>query len=1858
MEVATITKAVRSVLTASTLALAISPVAWAGDCTAPAPGTAIQCDGAFTDAVAYSGEDLTLIVGANTPTNVTVTNVGAAVSAFALNSVDVTVAAEISAYSDVGDAFGVYAYAIEGDTTVVNTGPISAVSEFGLADGIFASGGQNVTVDNGGDVSVSGYTWAAGIEAGSDDGSVAVNNGGAIDVALSGDVYAPGNYASATGIFAKGSAGAQVTTSDSSSIAISNAVNGIGISATSYGDTSVTNAGTVNIGQGSLYATGIHAVVSAEAGSASVDNSGAIEAVGSFSATGIEVLASGVGAVGSLTNSAGITAVSNSAATGLFVSADGGATLDNSGDTLAIAYGAGRNGGVAYGLQATSLGGDTSVENTAAVTSYATGKYYASSTGISSSSQYGTASLTNTGDVQALNGGLLGATAFGLRAVGGGASVVDNSGDITASGKYTYGILATSSAGDVSVTNSGSITLDRSFGYNQSAFGLLTVANLGDTSVANSGLISVTGGSAYGVVFQAGADANADNSGSISVSGDGIALGIFGLSRTQGDVTLTNSGDITTDASAGSAYGIFTQTRSATEGSPNTGNVSIEHTGTIAVSALGGNATGISASAIAGDVSISSSGGIDAQALAYINGNGVYAGDAFGIYAVADEVDGTISVTNTGQISAVSEYGLADGIFASGQNVTVNNSGTIGASGYTWAAGIEAGSDYGSVAVANDGAIDVALSSDVYASGNYAHASGISALGGMAAQVTTTDASSIAIHNAVYGTGISAVSYGNTNVSNGGSITIGDGSLYATGIHAAASAEGGTATVDNSGTIDAVGSFGATGIEVLASGVGATGHVTNVGDIAAVSYQAATGVFASADGGAVIDNSGTVLATGLGTGVYGGVTYGLQATSLAGDTSVNNAGSVTAYSTGGKYYGTSTGISSSAQYGTASITNSGDVNSFNTSTLGATTTGLRAAGGGGTAVDNSGNITASGKYTYGIMATSAASDVSVSNSGSITLDTSYGSNKYGFGLLTVASAGDTSVTNSGQISVEGGSAYGVVFQAGGNATASNSGSIAVSGDSIALGMFGLSRTQGNVSLTNSGDITAYSYAGSAYGIFAQTRSSDATLPNNGSISITNAGSIAATAYGDATGISAGAMTGNVSIGGNGSIEAHALSYVGYDGGTYGGNAYGVFAQATGGNVSVGTGTISAISDAGFATGALALSTQGNVAITNSGDVSASVAGLDGTRAVQAIGLYGLAPSGAVSITNSGTAQAFAPTGLASGVVVYGNTFAVTNSGTISAEGASSVGVTLEGTAGSLTNAGTIKATTPTGDGLAILGLAGDLQITNSGVLSGGIVTGSGADTLDNSGSWEITGTLNDFGAGNDRITNTASGKLVFADGTLSLGSGSNTFENRGTIVVSGDNVIDMGTGPDATPDLLFTSLTPRAAAVVSANGQPFLNNGIIDFVDGAPDDVLTINGDLGGSGTLNLDISTLQGLSDKLYVNGNVVDGTKQQVDATLVDGAASSRVLSAPPVQFAVVTGSAASNAFVGGIVANAPAGGFLSLGVLVSSQATAAGATAFSAQVAANGLNDTGVLAASIAPGVQNLLTSQIGTWRQRMGVVPPTSGESGFSTFARVFRDSGDVSPSHEAVNFGQDGGFDFEQTNSGTEVGVNMALTERFNIGVTLAKAKGSQHLSNGVGLDRIDGDTLGAYASWMAPSGFYLDASYRLMYFDTKLQSAAGIQRSSDGNASAVNLEGGYAFNLGNGLTIEPQLQYTWTSVDSVSIQGEGTMFRSQDADWQRGRVGVLVSKAFQTGGDVTWTPYGAASAVHVGDGASGYTIDNAFLGNTSTKGNSALVELGIGMRAKGFSATAGANWSDGGSLDGFFGGQVVVRYDW
>jgi outer membrane autotransporter protein len=276
--------------------------------------------------------------------------------------------------------------------------------------------------------------------------------------------------------------------------------------------------------------------------------------------------------------------------------------------------------------------------------------------------------------------------------------------------------------------------------------------------------------------------------------------------------------------------------------------------------------------------------------------------------------------------------------------------------------------------------------------------------------------------------------------------------------------------------------------------------------------------------------------------------------------------------------------------------------------------------------------------------------------------------------------------------------------------------------------------------------------------------------------------------------------------------------------------------------------------------------------------------------------------------------------------------------------------------------------------------------------------------------------------------------------------------------------------------------------------------------------------------------------------------------------------------------------------------------------------------------------------------------------MGVID-NFNKGAIALWARVFSSEGSFQPEHSGDFVG--GNFDWEQKNSGVEGGIDFAVTDEFSIGLLLSKSQADIDLENGGnGSADLDADTWGIYGTWISPNGFYLDASYRWTDFDVDLHSVAG-NMETEGDAETFNVEAGYAWTLSGGLKIEPQLQYTKTTLDNVDVLHtiNGMTFHYDDADSSRGRLGVAIRKGFgEADTGWLWTPYAALSVVREFDGEALYSVNNVFIGESDMEGTSMLVELGFTARHQNWSVYGGLNFEDGGALEGWFGGQLGVRY--
>mgnify|MGYP007072814972 CR=1 FL=1 len=1017
------------------------------------------------------------------------------------------------------------------DVTVHSSGPITT-------RGVDASGILAQSIGGGG--GTGGFSAAAGLGAGKTAGGASVSIGGSggagggsgtVDVESTGQITTFGDRSYAIqaqsiggGGGSGGFAGAlSAAFSSGTPVSIGAAFGGSGGDGGDAGDVIVLTAGGA-----STFGASAHAVfaqsVGGGGGSGGMSISGALSAgkntiglSGSFGGSG------GVGGdAGDVSvTSQGLTVTRGDFAFGVFAQSVGGGGGDG-GFSGTLTGGLGSKDSISFGL---SMGGSGGAAG-------------------------------DGGDVTVVNNGQIvtfGSDAFGVfgQSIGGGGG--------------TGGMAVTATVGGTKATN-----VSLAFGGTGGAGGAA-----GDVGVTNTNRIATYGGGAIGVFAQStgGGGGAGGAAGALAASGSesvNLSLNMGGEGGTGsvgGDVTVTNSGVITTEGEL--AYGVFAQ--SIGGGGGHGGMAGIDETqwsdylaggaGTVSLGsksknisvALGGDGGSGNHS---GDVTVTNAGSITTTgvqaAVIFAQATGGGGGDA----GVATAASGSFGGSENGNYSvAIGGTGAAAG---DGGNVLVNNSGVLRSTG-DGSAGITAQSVGGGGGAGGDArgyAIAFTRSESTTEPKSTTYTLSLGGEGGAAGDggiVTVINTGRI-VTDGAYSFGIFAESIGGGGGFGGRVSTQGadvftfldlankgesDGRQIAIGGDGAGGGDGGAVLVTNSGLIQTSG----TGAHaVFAQSVGGGGGDGGSGLAGDVSVGGDGGV--SGDGGAVtVSNTGTIR-------TYGVIARGIFAQSVGGG---GGTGGATDYD-GDAAYSYHQGLSDSMTVINNILGAKDLVESFKEPAwgIGIGGSGGAAGNGGAVSVTNVGSIQTAGDLSHGIFAQSVGGGGGTGGEGTIT---SVGQLVFSGSGGSAGDGGDVTVTNTGLIQTAGFGAYGIFAQSvggGGGVAGDTSLGIASWGDLSVFGgedysdfgslqinpLDGFSGVGGDVTVVNTGDIILL--GDGSVGIFAQSIGGGGGLFGSG-IGLSFAGSMGG--VGDSGTVTI-IQTGNVYAGGKNGVGAFFQSHAG------------------------------------------------------------------------------------------------------------------------------------------------------------------------------------------------------------------------------------------------------------------------------------------------------------------------------------------------------------------------------------------------------------------------------------------------------------------------------------------------------------------------------------------------------------------------------------------------------------------------------------------------------------------------------------------------------------------------------------------
>lgn len=564
--------------------------------------------------------------------------------------------------------------------------------------------------------------------------------------------------------------------------------------------------------------------------------------------------------------------------------------------------------------------------------------------------------------------------------------------------------------------------------------------------------------------------------------------------------------------------------------------------------------------------------------------------------------------------------------------------------------------------------------------------------------------------------------------------------------------------------------------------------------------------------------------------------------------------------------------------------------------------------------------------------------------------------------------------------------------------------------------------------------------------------------------------------------------------------------------------------------------------------------------------------------------------------------------------------------------------------------------------------ADNLRIANA------VQLGSGQPTVD---TGAFNGTLAGVVDGSGSLTKIGSGALVLTapntyTGATSVGQG--TLRAGAVNTLSAASAHTVATG--ATLDLGGFNQTVASLT----------NAGTVSLLSGAPGTTLTVNGAYVGNGGV-LRLGTALGgngsATDRLLLNGGSASGNTTiqitnlgglgaQTTGNGIEVVAARNGATSTPTAFALANGHVDAGAFAY-TLHGADQSWFLrsDTGAVTPGTPTTPatpgtpaipgvpGSTPGSAfpQVTVPTYRTEVPLFAALPQQLRQADLAMLGNLHQRIGDEPVAgagtpAANGSRNAWGRVIstdidvRQQGTVSPASK----GRVDGF---------QVGTDLYADANWHAGVYVGQLDGDVQTSgfaNGVrgnvGSNDLRARYLGAYATWRNGNGFYADAVLQGGDHRYTLRPQGNAQVTGKGDSLLASIEVGQAFALGQGWTIEPQLQlmHQRVDLDDVFISGARVQ-QDSDSGWIA-RAGVRVKGEMSTSLGAL-QPYGRVNLYRASSG----TDISRFVGPAGTTDIATRTGGSWGEVAAGATLALNQTWGVYGEIGRLFamGGDARVK---
>ena len=234
---------------------------------------------------------------------------------------------------------------------------------------------------------------------------------------------------------------------------------------------------------------------------------------------------------------------------------------------------------------------------------------------------------------------------------------------------------------------------------------------------------------------------------------------------------------------------------------------------------------------------------------------------------------------------------------------------------------------------------------------------------------------------------------------------------------------------------------------------------------------------------------------------------------------------------------------------------------------------------------------------------------------------------------------------------------------------------------------------------------------------------------------------------------------------------------------------------------------------------------------------------------------------------------------------------------------------------------------------------------------------------------------------------------------------------------------------------------------------------------------------------------------------------------------------------------------------------------------------------------------------------------------------------------------------ALSTGESETAGFKQNVHSLQVGADAAVTDNLRVGGFVGRSQANVDFNGHYGNGKVRSNSVGLYAAYLADNGIYVDNIVKY----SRLHANSNHTEKRHYNAYTISSELGKRFSLANDWTITPQAQIAWTHISSQENEDSLSSVYS--------RIGLRVAKGFALSNGWNLQPYAEVNAITSKNRSSKIHYTNSALDVASSRGR---FESAVGLNAGFANHRFGLEVSraDGKNFDKPYAIQAVYRYQW